>query len=106
MLTDLGNGDSFLRLSAASTVASLVKFGTPRRSLQAATSWMAGPEGQLQRSAGPRWGGSMGEGEGGLIGIEFVEGKGKIVWGFNRAMFRAWVDEEGVHRIRVFEGDY
>jgi L-asparaginase len=48
----------------------------------------------------------MGEGEGGLIGIEYVEGEGKIVWGFNRAMFRAWVDEEGVHRIRVFEGDY
>ncbi len=51
-------------------------------------SWMADPHGQLQLSAGPRWGGKEGEGEGGLIGIEFVNGEGKIVAGFNRAMFR------------------
>ena len=49
---------------------------------------MADPHGQLQLSAGPRWGGKEGEGEGGHIGIEFVNGEGKIVAGFNRAMFR------------------
>jgi len=87
-LPGTGNGDSFLRLSAASTVASLVKFSSPTHSLQTAMSWMADPHGQLQLSAGPRWGGKEGEGEGGLIGIEFVNGEGKIVFGFNRAMFR------------------
>lgn len=67
---------------------------------------MADPNGELQRSAGPRWDQGDGEGEGGLIGIELVSGEGKIVAGFNKAMFRTWVDDKGDARCMVFEEDY
>ena len=67
---------------------------------------MAGAGGELQRSAGDRWG-KTGEGEGGIIGIELVDGKGKIVFDFNcSGMFRCWVDDCGVEKVMVFKGEY
>ena len=123
-----GNGDSFLRLSAASAVASAVKFNAQitaphldshpadrhgimqshrsTTTLQTAISYMADPDGQLQQSAGARWGGPEGEGEGGQIGIEMVNGEGKVCFGFNRAMWRAWIDDQGEERCMVFRGQY
>lgn len=63
-----GNGDSFLRLSAARTAAARARFNpSSTGSLARAVEWVAGPGGELQRSAGDRWGKS-GEGEGGIIG--------------------------------------
>ncbi len=46
-----------------------------------------------------------GEGEGGIIGIELVDGKGKVVYGFNCAgMFRTWLDGSGAEILMVFAG--
>jgi L-asparaginase len=61
----------------------------------------------LQQSAGDRWLKS-GEGEGGMIGIQLGEdGHGRIVADFNcGGMFRAWIDDNGEERIRVFRGEY
>ncbi|RMZ10841.1 hypothetical protein D0860_03664 [Hortaea werneckii] len=110
-LSGTGNGDSFLRLSAARTAAAIAQYRDPcaTHPLQASVSSIAGPEGQLQRSAGERWG-TTGEGEGGMIGIDFVEGVGgTVVADFNcGGMFRAWEDENGGGgRMAVFrtEGD-
>ncbi|CAI6331768.1 unnamed protein product [Periconia digitata] len=96
-----GNGDSFLRLSASNTTANKSRFS--QMCLAKAISWMAGPDGELQKSAGDRWGRTH-EGTGGMIGIELVgEGKGEVVFDFNcDGMFRAWIDEGGEQKCMIF----
>ncbi|KAE8354511.1 nucleophile aminohydrolase [Aspergillus coremiiformis] len=116
-----GDGDSFLRVAAARTACAMVRFGGAR-SLAGAVAAVAGPGGELQRSAGGRWG--AGEGEGGIIGIEvLVEvdeeglpvsgrlGRGTVVFDFNcGGMWRAWVEEDGdgkeIENVMVFRGPY
>ncbi|GAB1742943.1 hypothetical protein NU219Hw_g8645t1 [Hortaea werneckii] len=120
-ISGTGNGDSFLRLSAARTAAAIAQYQSSlsqtlqgtyppgTHPLQNSVSTIAGPSGALQRSAGERWGHS-GEGEGGMIGIDFADidgceggGKGEVVADFNcGGMFRAWVDERGEGRMAVF----
>jgi L-asparaginase len=98
-----GNGDSFLRINAVRTVAAIARY-RPAPSSQA-LSQVAGPGGELQKSAGDRWA-RTGEGEGGMIGIESVlirdEG-GNVVGALSEVlmdyncggMWRAWIDDEG-----------
>ncbi|KAK4452638.1 nucleophile aminohydrolase [Podospora aff. communis PSN243] len=108
-----GNGDSFLRTAAARTVGSIARFSA-RSSAEAVTK-VTGPSGELQRSAGDRWG-RTGEGEGGIIGIEsvvvrddegkVVETRSDILQDFNcGGMFRAWIDGQGVAFARVWRND-
>lgn len=124
-----GNGDSFLRTNAARTVAAMCRFSNDASLAQALTS-IAGPGGELQQSAGERWG-HTGEGQGGIIGIEVVdqskletdEGRGdhkdrlrkkrgKAVFDFNcGGLFRAFyeVDNdtgEELPRVMVFKEEY
>ncbi|KAI5284624.1 hypothetical protein KEM52_002821 [Ascosphaera acerosa] len=119
-LSATGNGDSCLRVSAARTVLAQARFGGAF--LADALTAMTGPGGELQRSAGDRWG-VTGEGQCGMIGIEAeveseaeAEGegeeealsddraaggaaagslrKGTVVWDLNcGGMFRAWIEE-------------
>ncbi|KAG6024875.1 hypothetical protein E4U41_001659, partial [Claviceps citrina] len=69
------------------------------------------------RSAGDRWG-RTGEGEAGMIGIESVVERhartgavlrvrcSAVVMAYNcGGMFRAWVDEEGVSRMRIWNDE-
>ncbi|RAH79265.1 N-terminal nucleophile aminohydrolase [Aspergillus japonicus CBS 114.51] len=122
-----GNGDSFLRTAAARTACAMSRFSTPSPSLAEAVTAVAGPGGELQRSAGDRWG-STGEGQGGIIGIEaeledpvvMETGdaqdrtklrKGKVVFDFNcGGLWRAWVEDSGdgeeVERVMVFREEY
>ncbi|KAI4231581.1 MAG: hypothetical protein LQ352_008394 [Teloschistes flavicans] len=123
-LSGTGNGDSFLRLAAARSTAAIAcyRYSSPppflkhphhdddhrhRRdrqssALASAIHQFAGPGGELQHSAGERWG-RTGEGEGGMIGIEFVDGRGTVWADFNcGGMFRTWVDECGRERFAVF----
>ncbi|PGH34220.1 L-asparaginase [[Emmonsia] crescens] len=122
-LSGTGNGDSFLRTAAARTAAAMARFSPAQKpvSLAQAVTAVAGPRGELQRSAGRRWG-KTGEGEGGIIGIEAEveadgqrvgEGKlqrGKVVFDFNsEGMFRAWMEEKDgkdVERMMVFRDEY
>lgn len=108
-MSGTGNGDSFLRVAAARTAAAMARFSTPRLALSDAVTAVAGPNGELQRSAGNRWL-QTGEGQGGIIGIEVLHGhkKGNVVFDFNcGGMYRAWVDNEtGEERMRVFKGTY
>lgn len=108
-----GNGDSFLRTAAARTVGAIARFGG--RSSAVAVREVSGPEGELQKSAGDRWG-KTGEGEGGLIGIEAVvvrdkernavETRSEILQDFNcGGMFRAWIDDTGSALARVWRED-
>lgn len=128
-LSGTGNGDSFLRVAAARTVSAILRFlpssSSPPSSSSANTttlaeaiSAIAGPSGELERSAGRRFG-VTGEGDGGIIGIE-VDGidvgrflaqghmrRGKVVFNFNcGGMWRAWVEEDesgrDVERVMVF----
>ncbi|VUC23212.1 unnamed protein product [Clonostachys rosea] len=98
-----GNGDSFLRTNAARTVAAMARF-KPESTAKALAN-VAGSGGELQRSAGSRFG-KTGEGEGGMIAIESVmsrDSQGRIIdtsaevlMDFNCAgMFRAWIDDDG-----------
>ena len=104
-MSGTGNGDSFLRLAAVRTAGAIVRF-SPDRSLASAVNQVAGPFGELQRSAGDRWG-RTGEGEGGIIGIELVDGNGEVVFDFNcGGMFRCWMDDKGVERVMVFRDEY
>ena len=103
-MSGTGNGDSFLRTGAVRTAGAIVRF-SPDRSLASAVNQIAGSGGELQRSAGDRWG--NGEGEGGIIGIELADGKGEVVFDFNcGGMFRCWVDELGKERAMVFKDEY
>lgn len=112
-MSGTGNGDSFLRMNAVRAAAAIARYASGRSSssrsskssvsLQQAVTAVAGPEGQLQRSAEDRWH-KTGEGEGGIIGIEVVDGKGKIVYDFNcGGMFHAWVDDDGKERFELFQ---
>lgn len=104
-MSGTGNGDSFLRTSAARTAAAMSRF-SPEVDLAKAVMAVAGPGGELQKSAGDRWG-KTGEGEGGIIGIELVDEKSQVVADFNcGGMFRAWVDEAGKHHFMVFKDEY
>jgi L-asparaginase len=106
-MSGTGNGDSFLRTSAARTAGAMCRFG--HTSLGQAVRNVAGYDGELQRSAGDRWG-KTGEGEGGIIGIEAVSAQktGHLVADFNcGGMWRAWVDEKtGRPRVKVFKEEY
>lgn len=120
-ISGTGDGDSFLRLAAAHSVASLSRL--QNYSLHQAVKSVAGPNGALQRSAGPRWG-VTGEGEGGFIGIEIDTEcaacstgrleklrRGNVVFDFNcGGMWRAWIEHdrhgEDVERIMVFRDEY
>ena len=105
-LSGTGNGDSFLKLSGARMAAAMTRFSFPPLSLQWSVTRMAGPDGMLQQSADNRWG-KTGEGEGGIIGIEYALGGGKVVADFNcGGMFRAWIDGEGKARMMVFREEY
>lgn len=108
-----GNGDSFMRIAAVRTVAAIARFaGSPSAE---ALRRVAGREGELERSAGERWG-ATGEGQGGMIGVGcavtrdvdgcIVETRDELLQDFNcGGMFRAWIDDEGNARARVFAGD-
>ena len=119
-----GNGDSFLRTAAARTACAMLRFSSPDsypRTLAEAVTAVAGPGGELQRSAGKRWG-KTGEGEGGIIGIEAEADsdttasrkglkRGKVVFDFNsNGMWRAWVEEDingnDRERVMVFREEY
>ena len=72
-MSGTGNGDSFLRTNAVRTAASICRFSSlSSHSLADAVATIAGPNGELQRSAGDRWG-RTGEGQGGIIGIEVID---------------------------------
>ncbi|MCJ1295845.1 hypothetical protein MMC34_007409 [Xylographa carneopallida] len=104
-MSGTGNGDSFLRINAVRTAAAISHF-TPNRPLSSAVQQIAGPGGELEASAGNRWG-KTGEGEGGIIGIEVVDGKGEVVFDFNcGGMFRVWMDDKGRERAMVFREEY
>lgn len=103
----------------------MVRFSERMPTLADAVTAVAGPGGELQRSAGRRWG-LTGEGGGGIIGIEAeVEvdedtgvpvsgmelGRGKVVFDFNcGGMWRAWVEEDGdgndMENVMVFREPY
>ncbi|KNG83090.1 putative asparaginase [Aspergillus nomiae NRRL 13137] len=120
-----GNGDSFLRVAAARTACAMVRFSERTPTLADAVATVSGPGGELQRSAGRRWGVTR-EGEGGIIGIEAeVEvdedtgvpvsgmqlGRGQVVFDFNcGGMWRAWVEEDGdgndLENVMVFREPY
>ncbi|EDU49713.1 L-asparaginase precursor [Pyrenophora tritici-repentis Pt-1C-BFP] len=102
-LSGTGNGDTFLRTSAARTTAARSRFSDC--SLSEATTWMAGPDGELQKSAGERWD-RVHEGVGGIIGIEVVGTEVQVVQDYNGGgMFRAWIDGDGGYRCLVFRED-
>jgi L-asparaginase len=102
-LSGTGNGDSFLRMAAARTTAAKSRFS--RSSLSEATTWMAGRDGELQKSASNRWRRAH-EGTGGIIGIEVVNTRVDVVQDYNcGGMFRAWTEEDGTHKSRVFRDD-
>ncbi|KAH7397259.1 nucleophile aminohydrolase [Pyrenochaeta sp. MPI-SDFR-AT-0127] len=99
-LSGTGNGDTFIRLCAARTTAAHSRFAST--SLSKATSWMAGIDGELQKSASDRWGKTH-EGVGGLIGIELVGATAEVVHDFNcGGMFRAWTEEDGERKCLIF----
>ncbi|ENH98849.1 hypothetical protein COCC4DRAFT_154766 [Bipolaris maydis ATCC 48331] len=102
-LSGTGNGDSFLRTSAARTTAAKSRFSS--QSLSDATTWMAGRGGELQKSAGNRWDG-VHEGVGGIIGIELVGNRVQVVQDYNcGGMFRAWTEENGSRKCLIFRED-
>lgn len=112
-LSGTGNGDTFLRLCACHTVSTIARFSSgPPRSLQSAVTQIAGPGGEMEKSAGNRWDRMGGEGQAGIIGIEVVDDgrggiQGKVVADFNcGGMFRAWVDDVGLERCMVFRGEF
>ncbi|KAF5002952.1 hypothetical protein FGRMN_11 [Fusarium graminum] len=108
-----GNGDSFLRTNALRTVAGMARWKPESGS--SAVTHVAGPGGELEKSAGDRWG-RTGEGEGGIIGIEgvvvrdshgrVIETRSEILMDFNcGGMFRAWVDNEGKAQMSIFSNE-
>ena len=111
-MSGTGNGDSFLRTAAVRTSAAICRFGAdPPNSitLANAVTMVAGPDGEIQRSAGDRWQKTF-EGQGGIIGIELYgdQKKGKVVFNFNcGGLWRAWLDQEtGKPQIMVFKHEY
>ncbi|KAM3453528.1 hypothetical protein MY3296_003759 [Beauveria thailandica] len=105
-----GNGDSFLRVNAVRTVAAMARWKPETGA--AALRAVVGPGGELQRSAGDRWG-VTGEGEGGMIGIEgvvtrdergvVVQARGEILMSYNAGgMYRAWIDDQGKPAMSIW----
>jgi L-asparaginase len=83
----------------------MTRFSFPSLPLATSVSRMTGPDGILQQSAEDRWK-KTGEGEGGIIGIEYRFGQGTVT-DFNcRGMFRAWVDDTGKERMMVFKDEF
>lgn len=108
-----GNGDSFLRTNAARTVAAIARWKPVSSGI--ALTEVTGPGGELERSAGDRWG-KTGEGEGGIIGIEstvvrnargdVIEVRGEILHDHNcGGLIRAWIDEKGKAVFKLFRDD-
>lgn len=98
-----GNGDSFLRTNALRTMAAIARWKGEAGAK--AIIDVSGPGGELQKSAGDRWG-RTGEGEGGIVGIELavvrdstgsvIEVRSDILMDYNcGGMFRAWIDDDG-----------
>lgn len=84
----------------------MTRFSFPPLSLALSVSRMAGSHGMLQQSAQERWA-KTGEGQGGIIGIEYRFGKGSVVADFNcGGMFRAWVDDNGEKKMMVLKDDF
>jgi L-asparaginase len=119
-MSGTGNGDSFLRTNACRTAGAISRFSpTP---LSEAVSRVAGPGGELQKSAGDRWK-VTGEGQGGIVGIEVSQDeveegegvdwerkgkkrKGNVVFDFNcGGMFRVFVNGKGEPVVGIFKGD-
>lgn len=108
-----GNGDSFLRVAAARSVASIARWtGVPSSE---AVNRIVGCGGELEKSAGSRWG-KTGEGEGGMIGIEcgiavdksgrVLSVRSEILQDHNCAgMFRAWIRDDGLPEMKIWYGD-
>lgn len=95
-----GNGDTFIRLCASRTAAAYSRFS--HTSLATAATWMTGPGGELQKSAGDRWG-KVHEGVGGMIGIELVGREVDVICDYNcGGMFRAWTEENGSRKCLIF----
>ena len=104
-MSGTGNGDSFLRMNAVRTAAAMTRFSSSHTNLQKSVTRMAGPNGELQKSAGDRWG-TTGEGEGGIIGIELKNQESRVVWNFNcGGMFRAFLDGEDREVFGCFRED-
>lgn len=108
-----GNGDSFLRTNAVRTIAAMARW-KPESTAKALTN-VAGPGGELEKSAGDRWR-RTGEGEGGVIGIEctiirdssgsVVDARSEVVMDFNcTGMFRAWIDDDGKPVMSIWSND-
>ncbi|GKT60053.1 L-asparaginase precursor [Colletotrichum tofieldiae] len=108
-----GNGDSFMRVAAGRTVGAVARW-KPLSGADA-VSFVAGPGGELQKSAGDRWR-ITGEGEGGIIGIEIAVSRDEegsvvgvrsgILQDFNcNGMYRAWIDEDGKAYAKIYRGD-
>ncbi|KAI4829593.1 N-terminal nucleophile aminohydrolase, partial [Aureobasidium sp. EXF-8845] len=105
-LSGTGNGDSFLKTSAARTTSAMTRFSSPPLPLAVSVTRVAGPDGMLQQSAEERWK-KTGEGEGGIIGIEYRFRQGTVVADFNcGGMFHAWVDDAGKERMMVFKEEF
>jgi L-asparaginase len=111
-MSGTGNGDSFLRTNAVRSASAIAQY-KPRTSLRSAVAQVSGPGGDLQKSAGDRWR-KTGEGEGGIIGIEFtavrnemgdvVKSTSEVVLDYNcGGMFRAYVDEHGKALVRIWK---
>ncbi|KAI4859481.1 N-terminal nucleophile aminohydrolase [Hypoxylon rubiginosum] len=112
-LSGTGNGDSFLRIAATRTVASIAQWA--ELPATEALRRVAGRGGELEQSAGDRWG-KTGEGEGGMIGIESVvsrDAKGRVISTHANilqdhncgGMFRAWINDNGKAVMRIFHPD-
>ncbi|KAI1141742.1 N-terminal nucleophile aminohydrolase [Hypoxylon sp. FL0543] len=112
-LSGTGNGDSFLRIAATRTVGSIARWG--QLPAVDALRHVAGRGGDLENSAGDRWG-RTGEGEGGMIGIESIISRdvsGRVVSASAAilqdhncgGMFRAWIDDDGKAVMRIFHPD-
>ncbi|KAI1769279.1 N-terminal nucleophile aminohydrolase [Hypoxylon sp. FL1150] len=112
-LSGTGNGDSFLRVAATRTVGSIAQWA--ELPATEALRRVAGRGGELEKSAGDRWG-KTGEGEGGMIGIESVVSRdaiGRVVSTQANilqdhncgGMFRAWIDDDGKAVMRIFHPD-
>ncbi|WYZ41294.1 hypothetical protein EsH8_V_000189 [Colletotrichum jinshuiense] len=108
-----GNGDSFMRVAAGRTVGAVARW-KPLSGADA-VSFVSGPGGELQRSAGDRWR-VTGEGEGGIIGIEIavvrddegavVEVRSEVLQDFNcNGMYRAWIGNDDKAYAKIYHDD-
>ncbi|KAI1816579.1 L-asparaginase precursor [Poronia punctata] len=109
-LSGTGNGDSFLRVAAARSAVAIARWA--RLPASDAVSQIAGRGGELERSAGPRWG-KTGEGEGGMIGVDcaiardrsgtVVYARSEVIQAHNCAgMFRAWIKDDGSPSVSIW----